>query len=138
MAVALAVVGGALTLFFHPGSGHTAAASGPAVKVTERDFSISAPRQVHAGEVTLSVTNDGPDTHELILVRSNGKPLPLRSDGLTVDENRVLPRTVASLDGAGPRTTRTVQVHLAPGRYVLFCNMAGHYLGGMRTQLLVR
>jgi uncharacterized cupredoxin-like copper-binding protein len=28
-------------------------------------------------------------------------------------------------------------VKLRPGRYELFCNMAGHYLGGMRVQLVV-
>jgi uncharacterized cupredoxin-like copper-binding protein len=27
---------------------------------------------------------------------------------------------------------------LAPGRYVLFCNMSGHYLGGMHRLLVVR
>jgi uncharacterized cupredoxin-like copper-binding protein len=27
-------------------------------------------------------------------------------------------------------------VKLRPGRYELFCNMAGHYLGGMRAQLV--
>jgi uncharacterized cupredoxin-like copper-binding protein len=28
-------------------------------------------------------------------------------------------------------------LHLRPGRYELFCNMAGHYLGGMRAELVV-
>jgi uncharacterized cupredoxin-like copper-binding protein len=28
-------------------------------------------------------------------------------------------------------------VHLAPGRYVLFCNMTGHYMGGMHSTLVV-
>lgn len=139
MAAAATVLGGAgFGLLFASDSVHAASAGRPAAQVTERDFSISAPKTVRAGEIRLSVTNNGPDTHELIVVRSNGKPLPLRSDGLTVDETRVEPRTVVSLDGAGPHTTRTLSVHLAPGRYVLFCNMAGHYLGGMHTQLVVR
>jgi uncharacterized cupredoxin-like copper-binding protein len=30
-----------------------------------------------------------------------------------------------------------VLLHLKPGRYELFCNMAGHYLGGMRAALVV-
>jgi uncharacterized cupredoxin-like copper-binding protein len=31
-----------------------------------------------------------------------------------------------------------VRAHLTPGRYVLFCNMSGHYLAGMRRVLVVR
>ena len=31
-----------------------------------------------------------------------------------------------------------LDVHLAPGRYKLLCNMSGHYLGGMHTALVVR
>jgi uncharacterized cupredoxin-like copper-binding protein len=30
-----------------------------------------------------------------------------------------------------------LHLHLTPGRYVLFCNMAGHYLGGMHRTLVV-
>ena len=28
-------------------------------------------------------------------------------------------------------------MHLEPGRYVLFCNMEGHYMAGMHTVLVV-
>jgi uncharacterized cupredoxin-like copper-binding protein len=140
VAVAVAVVGGsACGLALASTSGRAAATSSrPTVKITERDFSISAPKHVRAGDVMFTVTNAGPDTHELIVVRSNGRPLPLRTDGLTIDETRVERRTVGALDGAGPHTTRTLHVHLAPGRYVLLCNMAGHFLGGMHRQLVVR
>ena len=30
-----------------------------------------------------------------------------------------------------------LKLHLAPGRYLLFCNMEGHYMGGMHTELVV-
>ena len=60
---------------------------GPArLRVTERDFSIKAPKQVRAGDVELIVHNKGPASHELIVVREGDGGLPLRSDGLTVDE----------------------------------------------------
>ena len=62
------------------------------------------------------------------------KPLPLRTDGVTADEDAFEPRiTVGALEPGAPGGTRHVHVHLAPGRYVLFCNMSGHFLGGMRT-----
>jgi hypothetical protein len=46
------------------------------VSVTERDFSIKAPKVVRAGEVTLRVHNLGPDRHELIAVRVGSARLP--------------------------------------------------------------
>jgi uncharacterized cupredoxin-like copper-binding protein len=112
--------------------------SGTTVRVTERDFSISAPKVVTSGDVSLLVHNKGPDTHELIVVRDGGARLPLRADGLTVDEESVQARTAGSLDGGSPGSIRRLRLHLAPGRYVLFCNMAGHYLGGMHAELVVR
>jgi uncharacterized cupredoxin-like copper-binding protein len=116
-------------------SAHT---SGTTVRVTERDFSIAAPKVVTSGDLSLLVHNKGPDTHELIVVRAGGARLPLRPDGLTVDEEALQARTPGSLGGGSPGSVRRLRLHLAPGRYVLFCNMAGHYLGGMHTELVVR
>jgi uncharacterized cupredoxin-like copper-binding protein len=110
----------------------------PAVKVSERDFRISAPKQLAAGNVRLSVYNNGPDAHELIVVREGSRPLPLRGDGLTVDEDAVERSTAGTLEPGQPKSTRDLDVHLTPGRYVLFCNMSGHYLGGMHTELVVK
>jgi uncharacterized cupredoxin-like copper-binding protein len=137
-AAALGSGGFALLLATSPLHAVSAPAARAEAKVTERDFSISAPKHVRAGEVSLTVTNAGPDTHELLVVRSNGRPLPLRSDGLTVNETRIDKRIVGSLEGGRRQTTKTLRLHLAPGRYLLLCNMAGHYLGGMHTQLVVR
>jgi uncharacterized cupredoxin-like copper-binding protein len=107
------------------------------LRVVERDFSIKAPKRVHAGDVELVVHNKGPASHELIVVRDRGG-LPLRSDGLTVDEEALEKRETGTLEPDKVGATRKLDVHLAPGRYVLFCNMSGHYLGGMRTVLVVR
>jgi uncharacterized cupredoxin-like copper-binding protein len=118
-------------------SGQTTGAGGNVVRVSERDFHISVtPDRVAAGDVTLVVRNHGPDTHELIVVRSRSR-LPLRLDGLTVDEGALSALTVASLDGAGPGSERRLQLHLAPGRYEMFCNMAGHFMAGMHGYLVV-
>jgi uncharacterized cupredoxin-like copper-binding protein len=125
------------------GCGASRSATGPAgvtLRVTERDFHIGASAQrVPAGLVDLSVRNHGPDDHELIVVREpTSTRLPMRSDGVTVDEDRLLPVTVGTpLEPGAPGSIRSLRLHLTPGRYVLFCNMAGHYLGGMRTDLLV-
>jgi uncharacterized cupredoxin-like copper-binding protein len=106
--------------------------------VKERDFRITvAPRRVRAGTVTLRVRNQGPDTHELLIVRSSVRTLPLRTDGLTVNEETLEPETVAVIEGKKPGAEEELVVHLTPGHYELLCNMAGHYLGGMRAELVV-
>src|SRR5262249_7571338 len=108
-----------------------------AASVTERDFHITAPEKVRAGDVVLHVRNLGPDDHELIVVRAGKDELPLRADGLTVDEEKLEPRTVGGLEAGLPGSRRTLRVHLKPGRYEMFCNMSGHYLGGMEADLEV-
>jgi uncharacterized cupredoxin-like copper-binding protein len=119
------------------GSGRPVSAGRALVDVSERDFHIAVtPTHVPAGDVLVVVRNHGPDTHELIMVRSRSR-LPLRLDGLTVDEHALSALTVASLDGAGPGSVRRVRLHLTPGRYELFCNMAGHFMAGMHAELLV-
>jgi uncharacterized cupredoxin-like copper-binding protein len=117
--------------------GHSRAGAGPPLRISERDFAIKAPERVRAGHVTLVVANRGPDTHELIVVRANGQPLPMRGDGTTLDEERLKPVEAGGLEPGEPGTVRYLRVHLKPGRYVLFCNMSGHYLGGMHRTLIV-
>jgi uncharacterized cupredoxin-like copper-binding protein len=55
-----------------------------------------------------------------------------------VDEGAIDRRLAGQIPGAAPDSHRVLRLRLAPGRYVLFCNMAGHYLGGMQAQLVVR
>jgi len=116
----------------------TARDDGVLVRVTARDFHIKvSPARVPAGDVRLVIRNKGPDTHEVYIVRAGRHGLPLRSDGLTVDEEKLEPFTVGEAEGQQPDTVEVLRLTLRPGRYELFCNMAGHYLGGMRAWLVV-
>ena len=119
-------------------SGADVAPPGKTVRVDERDFRIGAPDELRAGKVTFRVHNRGPDTHELLVVRERGGELPLRSDGLTIDEDAVQRDTVGTLEPGRPGSIRVLGVRLEPGRYVLLCNMSGHYLGGMDHDLVVQ
>jgi hypothetical protein len=119
------------------GSGRPAAGRATLLRVTERDFRISAPRHVRSGDVLLSVRNRGPDAHELIVVHERSSRLPLRRDGSTVSEERLEPVIVGTLEAGQPGSVRKLRLHLSRGRYQLFCNMSGHYLGGMHTTLVV-
>jgi uncharacterized cupredoxin-like copper-binding protein len=120
-------------------SGHDSDhAAGTVANVTERDFHISvSPARLPAGSVVLSVHNRGPENHELIVVRVGGDPIPLRKDGITVDEDKLKPDTIGSLGPGASGSVRELRMRLTPGRYEVFCNMSGHYLGGMHAELTV-
>jgi uncharacterized cupredoxin-like copper-binding protein len=112
-------------------------AAGPVVPVTERDFHIEAPTRLAAGPVTLRVHNEGPDQHELIVVPTKDGKVPLRADGLTVAEEVIAESEPGSLEPGEPGAVRYLHLNLAPGRYILFCNMEGHYMGGMHHEVVV-
>jgi uncharacterized cupredoxin-like copper-binding protein len=108
-------------------------AGGSVVRAVERDFQITvSPSRASAGSVLFQVDNEGPDAHELIVVRDNGR-LPIRPDGMTVDEESLTKQTVGVLEPGPTGDKRTLRVLLAPGRYVLLCNMYGHYMAGMHA-----
>jgi len=117
---------------------HASTGGGPLVRISERDFRVKAPKRIPAGQVRLRIHNVGPDTHELLLVRVGKRSLPLRPDGLTVDEDALEPLHPVVVEGMERGRSDEVRVNLPPGRYVLFCNMAGHYLGGMHAGVVVR
>lgn len=140
----LALVAGALLLVAacstnQAGTNAKAHEKTTVIRVSERDFHISLrPARVAAGRVRLVVRNKGPVNHELIVVRGPNPRLPLRADGLTVDEEALDRTTLGAIEPAEPGTSNELGLHLTPGRYELLCNMAGHYLGGMRAELVVR
>jgi uncharacterized cupredoxin-like copper-binding protein len=113
---------------------------GVTVTVTLRDFRLSASTtRVAGGQVRFVLDNRGPSTHEFVIVRTErpARDLPILSDGLTVDEEASSLQAVDEDPDIALGATNTLDVRLAPGRYVLFCNLAGHYLGGMRLSLVV-
>ena len=115
------------------GSGDVPDAAGRAF-IREKDFKIGAPPTLPAGKVDLSVDNTGPDDHELIVVRASGA-LPRRTDGVTINEDAIESETVGVLEpGIG---NRHLVLSLRPGSYEMFCNMQGHYLGGMHRTFRV-
>lgn len=128
----------AISLVAGCGSAQHAARNPAVIAVTERDFKISAPRQVEAGDVVLRAHNQGPDEHELIVAKIGPLGLPLRSDGLTLDEEALQRSEAGALEPGSPGSNRELAVKLLPGRYVFFCNMAGHYMGGMHTEVVVQ
>jgi uncharacterized cupredoxin-like copper-binding protein len=136
--IALAIFAIALLAISGCSSGQPARAPGKEIRVAERDFKIAlARKRVPAGDYTLVVHNKGPDSHELIVVKARSPRLPLRREGMTVDEDSLESSIPGLLEPEAPGT-HNLKVHLTPGRYELICNMSGHYFGGMRAQLVVQ
>jgi uncharacterized cupredoxin-like copper-binding protein len=119
------------------GSGKSAKTSPPLLRVSESDFHITAPSTLKAGEYMFRVHNKGPTDHEFIIAPTRTGSLPLRPDGLTVDEEAFERLEPGLLEPGAPGAVRELTVVLKPGRYVFFCNMEGHYMAGMHTELVV-
>lgn len=132
----LLTAGAALVLFgCSPGP---AVPTGPQFDVTIKDFKIlpSHP-SLEDGIVTLRVWNKGPATHEFVVLRSDlpADGLPIGTDGLSVDEDAAVP--LKEIEEVEARALGMLTVTLRPGRYVLFCNLEGHYLAGMHAAIEV-
>jgi uncharacterized cupredoxin-like copper-binding protein len=120
---------------------HEPTPSGTPVDVLLEDFKVRMDTAVvSAGDVSFRILGQGPTTHELIVVRTDRPPdkLPLQNDGLTVDEEGPGIDLLDEVAGLDIDDRQTLDLRLTPGHYVLYCNLEGHYLGGMYATLTVR
>lgn len=101
------------------------------------------PSTVPAGTVSFRVRNTGMMIHEMTVLALAAGFLPgqlaIDANG-QVDESGALAhaeRTCGEGEGDGilPGSISWTTVTLAPGRYEVLCNIAGHYGAGMYTQL---
>jgi len=100
---------------------------------------IASPYTVPAGMVTFAVTNDSKVmVHEMVLapVKDENMPLPYDQAGNKVDEDAAGHLgEVAELE---PGKNGALSIDLKPGRYILYCNIPGHYALGMWTLVTVK
>jgi uncharacterized cupredoxin-like copper-binding protein len=135
---ARAIAVGSIVLTLLPVCSRPSEPVGATVDVRERNFAIDAPASVAApGMIDLRVNNRGPSTHEFVVVRTDlpADRLPIGPDGLSVDEDALA--RVGEINDVPIWTTRSLELSLSPGRYVFFCNLEGHYLGGMYASIVV-
>jgi uncharacterized cupredoxin-like copper-binding protein len=96
------------------------------------------PKKVRAGVVTFKVTNSSKDTiHEMIVMylQDPTKPLPYIDAESRVDEDKAGDKgEVSELD---PGKSGSLTVTLKPGKYLLICNVPGHFAAGMWTEFEV-
>jgi uncharacterized cupredoxin-like copper-binding protein len=109
------------------GSGHAST-----VSVTESEMKISAkPTVVDAGKVTFVVRNAGTVEHEMVVIRGG---TALKVKGFRVPETA----SVGEVGELKAGATKSVTLNLRPGKYLLICNILGHYMLGMHSVLTVR
>ncbi len=107
--------------------------------VTVAEFKIALDTaKLAAGEETLSIRNEGAITHEFVVVRTDlaADALPVGSDG-GVDEESTETTHVDEVEDIAAGATGSLTVSLPAGKYVVFCNLPGHYTGGMHAAIEV-
>lgn len=117
-------------------SSSSAAAEG-GIAATEQDFSIAvSPSSAAAGDISFTITNNGPSTHEFVIVKSDEDPgsFEVGKDG-TVPEDAL--DVVDEQEDIAPNTAPTLTVNLEAGSYILMCNISGHYAQGMHAGFTV-
>ena len=105
------------------------------VAVTLKEWKvIPAVRSAPAGVVTFTVANKGSIKHEFLVIRSNRAPNALRTKGAEASEAGLTKGTPEFKPGL----TTTLTVTLNKGKYVLICNIPGHYKAGQYAAFTVR
>lgn len=93
-----------------------------------------------AGKTKIEAPNEGSVEHELVLFRTNMNPakLPTEANG-DVDEEKLdeVAEEAGEIADVEPGETKSEEFNLKPGKYVMFCNIPGHYAQGMYGTLTV-
>jgi hypothetical protein len=125
--------------------------------VLGRDFIKLDPSELKAEEIELDVRNLDDQAHEAVFIATDLPPdaLPVDPDANVVDTSglKVVGEVEAFRPGekpvfepsaeAGPaeeaeEAEEGTEANLPPGRYVVICNLPGHYRAGMQAVLIVR
>jgi uncharacterized cupredoxin-like copper-binding protein len=133
--VKVAIVGSAIVLcaLLGPLTGRAGGAKQETVRITEREMAVSvSTARVPAGPVTFVVRNSGTIPHELVVLRWKGDPSHLPVKGYKAMEGNLALGEVEELD---PGRVGRATLVLKPGKYLLICNVPGHYQLGMHAVL---
>ena len=106
------------------------------VTVKLKEFAILASaKAASSGKVTFRVTNIGRINHEMVVMKSSLPPskLPVNANHRVVEKG-----VVGEAGDVHPGQTKTVTLTLPAGRYVLLCNIAGHYKAGQYSGFVTR
>ena len=88
---------------------------------------------VSSGPLRLTVQNYGVLVHQLEII-----PTQVWGEKLGVRHGRAVGEAIARPVVVRPGQTRSAQISLAPGSYVLLDNIRGHYAAGGAVSIIVR
>ena len=96
-------------------------------------------KSIPAGPVIFEVKNNAEKTiHEMLVlpIKNTSTPLPYLKNENRLDETKTY--SLGEVSELDPGKSGTLKLTLKPGKYLLACNVPGHYAGGMWTLLTVR
>jgi uncharacterized cupredoxin-like copper-binding protein len=121
--------------------------AGTTVNVTLQEWAVLPdPGSVPAGEVTFSITNDGPeDVHEFVVIATDldAGELPTDETGAVDEAGEGIEEVVGEIEEIAVGATEELTVSLDAGTYALLCNIyseeeaEAHYAMGMHTAFSV-
>lgn len=93
---------------------------------------------VKAGEIHFAATNWSRGlVHEMLVVAVDNPNAPLPYDYNTGEVPEKQVKVLGEIPELEPNASGSLDVKLAPGSYLLLCNIPGHYAAGMVTPLTV-
>ena len=109
----------------------------PTLNVDLSNFKIASDHAtVAAGRTVFGIRNGASMPHELKVIKTDFDPdkLPINGASAMANEDGKVGEALTIAAGA----SRKLVLDLVPGKYVLICNIAGHYQLGMRVALEVK
>jgi uncharacterized cupredoxin-like copper-binding protein len=122
--------------------------SGEDVDVSLFEWGVDPePTSVSAGDVTFNVTNEGGESHEMVIIKDVAPDdLPLDEDGAVIEDDLPEGSFIGEIEELEPGSTESGTFTLEEGTYTILCNITeeeddgeieSHFQEGMVTTIEV-
>lgn len=117
-------------------------AASAGIDVALSEWEVDAPDAYAAGEITFNASNGGNFPHEFVVIAGAGyESLPRTEVGAVIEDDLPTGALIGRTGRIGGGSSESLTVTLAPGNYVLLCNLGGgnnsHAGQGQRLDITV-